>query len=54
MPDPGETRLQMQAQADVTAESMGAILACLEKLDPERRALRGRDIPASPASGRGA
>jgi hypothetical protein len=44
MPDPGKTRMQMQAQADVTAESMGAILACLEKLDPERQGLTAAEI----------
>jgi hypothetical protein len=44
MPDPGETRLRLQDQADVTAESMGAILACLEKLDPERQGLTAAEI----------
>jgi hypothetical protein len=39
LPDPGETRLLLQAQADVAAESMAVLLACWEKLDPERGGL---------------
>jgi hypothetical protein len=36
MPDPGETRLLLQEQADVTAESMSALLQYWQKLDPLR------------------
>jgi hypothetical protein len=42
--DPGKARLQLQSQADVEAESMGALLACLEKLDPERKGLTTAEI----------
>src|SRR5262249_53126029 len=44
MPDPGETRLLLQEQADVAGESMGVILACLEKLDPEQQGKTAAEI----------
>jgi hypothetical protein len=44
LPDPGETRLLLQAQADVAAESMGTILECLEKMDAERHGLTAAEI----------
>jgi hypothetical protein len=44
LPDPGETRLLLQAQADVAAESMAVLLGCLEKLDPERRGLTAAEV----------
>jgi hypothetical protein len=44
LPDPGETRLLLQDQADVAAESMGVLLACWERLDPERRGLAAADV----------
>jgi hypothetical protein len=44
MPDPGETRLLLQAHADVAAESMGIILECWESLDPERRGLTAAEV----------
>jgi hypothetical protein len=44
LPDPGETRLLLQAQADVAAESMGIILACWERLDPDRKGLTSADV----------
>ena len=44
LPDPGETRLLLQEQADVAAESMGVILACWEGLDPERRGLTAAEV----------
>jgi hypothetical protein len=44
LPDPGETRLLLQAQADVAAESMAVVLACWEKLDPERRGLTAAEV----------
>jgi hypothetical protein len=37
LPDPGQTRIVLQDQADLTAESMGVMLACWEKLDPEKK-----------------
>jgi hypothetical protein len=44
MPDPGETRLLLQEQADLGAESMSVILASWEKLDPVHRGLTTADI----------
>jgi hypothetical protein len=44
LPDPGETRLLLQQQADVAAESMRVILACWERLDPERRGLTAAEV----------
>jgi hypothetical protein len=39
MPDPGQTRLLLQEQADGAAEGMGVLLACWERMDPDRRGL---------------
>src|SRR5262245_44615863 len=39
LPDPGETRLQLQESADVTAEWMGVLLGCWEQMDPARKGL---------------
>jgi hypothetical protein len=44
LPDPGETRLLLQAQADVAAESMAVILACWERLDPDRHGLTAAEV----------
>jgi hypothetical protein len=44
LPDPGETRLLLQKQADVAAESMTVILACWEFLDPDRRGLTAAEV----------
>jgi hypothetical protein len=44
MPDPGKTRLLLQAQADVTAESMAVLLACWKDLDPDRRGLTAAEV----------
>jgi hypothetical protein len=44
MPDPGETRLLLQEQADVAAENMGVTLACLEKLDREQQGKTATEI----------
>jgi hypothetical protein len=44
LPDPGETRLLLQAQADVAAESMGIILTCWERLDPDGRGLTAAEV----------
>jgi hypothetical protein len=44
LPDPGETRLLLQAQADVAAESMAIILAAWELLDPQRRGLTSAEL----------
>jgi hypothetical protein len=42
--DPGETRLLLQEQADMTAESMGILLGCLEQLDPSHLGLTAAEI----------
>ena len=39
LPDPGETRIQLQDQADTAAESMGLLLNSWEQLDGDRRGL---------------
>ena len=44
LPDPGETRLLLQEQADVAAESMGVLLQCWEQMDPERRGLTAAEV----------
>ncbi len=44
LPDPGQTRLLLQAQGDVAAESMGIVLACWERMDPERRGLPAAEV----------
>lgn len=44
LPDPGETRLLLQAQADVAAESMGVLLQCWERMDPERRGKTAAEV----------
>ncbi len=44
MPDPGDTRLLLQEQADVAAENMNVVLACWELLDPERRGLTAAEV----------
>jgi hypothetical protein len=46
MPDPAETRLELQERADVTAEFMGVILAGLEELDPDRQGMTAAEIVA--------
>jgi hypothetical protein len=44
LPDPGETRLLLQEQADVAAESMAVVLACWERLDPDRCGLTAAEV----------
>ncbi len=44
LPDPGETRLLLQEQADTTATSMGIVLECWEKLDPARKGLTAAEV----------
>jgi hypothetical protein len=44
LPDPGETRLLLQEQADVVAEGMGALLQCWEQMDPDRRGLTAAEV----------
>jgi hypothetical protein len=44
MPDPGETRLLLQEQADVVAESMSVLLQCWEEMDPARRGLTAAEV----------
>jgi hypothetical protein len=44
LPDPGETRLLLQEQADVAAESMSVVLACWERLDTDRHGLTAAEV----------
>jgi hypothetical protein len=44
LPDPGETRYLLQVQADVTAEAMGLLLSCWERLDPDRKGLTAAEV----------
>jgi hypothetical protein len=44
LPDPGETRLLLQAHADVAAESMGVLLQCLERMDPDGKGLTAAEV----------
>jgi hypothetical protein len=44
LPDPGETRLLLQEQADVVAENMAVVLQCWEKLDPEQHGLTAAEV----------
>jgi hypothetical protein len=44
LPDPGETRLLLQKQADVAAESMGVLLQAWEQMDLERRGLTAAEV----------
>jgi hypothetical protein len=43
-PDPGESRLLLQEQSDVAAESMSVLLRCWEHLDPQRRGLTAAEV----------
>jgi integrase len=44
LPDPGETRGELQERSDTVAESMTGLLIGLEQLDPRRRGLTAADI----------
>jgi hypothetical protein len=44
MADPGATRLRLQYQSDIAAESMTVLLDCLEKLDPDHRGLTAAEV----------
>ena len=44
LPDPGETRLLLQRQADVAAEAMSVLLTCLERIDPDKRGLTAAEV----------
>src|SRR5262249_1031563 len=44
LPDPGESRLLLQAQSDVAAESMGVLLQCWEQMDADRRGLTAAEV----------
>jgi hypothetical protein len=43
-PDPGQTRQELRARADTSAESMSMLLACWEKMDPGRRGLTAAEV----------
>jgi hypothetical protein len=44
LPDPGETRIQLQDQADTAAESMELLSESWEQLDSERRGLTAAEV----------
>lgn len=44
LPDPGQTRLALQTQADRDATSLAVLIAALEKLDPHRRGLTAAEL----------
>jgi hypothetical protein len=44
LPDPGETRYLLQAQADITAEAMSLLLCCWEQMDPDRKGLTAAEV----------
>jgi hypothetical protein len=44
LPDPAEARVQLQEQSDTTAENMGVLLECWEKLDPDRSGLTTAEV----------
>jgi hypothetical protein len=44
LPDPGETRIQLQDSADTAAESMGLLLNCWEQFDHDRRGLTTSEV----------
>jgi hypothetical protein len=44
MPDPGETRLLLQEQADVVAAGMGVLLQCWEQMDLDHRGLTAAEV----------
>jgi hypothetical protein len=44
LPDPAETRMLLQEEADVAAESMAVILNCWEQLDPQRQGLTAAEV----------
>jgi hypothetical protein len=46
MPDPGETRMLLQQQADVGAAGMAALVGYWQQLDPERKGLTTAEVIA--------
>lgn len=44
LPDPGETRAALQANADLDALAMTAILSALERMDPDRRGVTTAEV----------
>lgn len=44
LPDPAETRALLQKQSDVAAENMAIVLACWERLDPQRQGLTSAEV----------
>ncbi|HZZ77830.1 MAG TPA: hypothetical protein VFE62_04895 [Gemmataceae bacterium] len=53
MPDPAETRHELQDRADIVAEGMGALIAAWERMDPERKGLTAAEVvhPGVPQAG---
>jgi hypothetical protein len=44
MPDPGETRIVLQEQADSSAESMALLLLCWSRMDPNGKGLTAAEV----------
>jgi hypothetical protein len=44
LPDPGETRIQLQDSADTAAESMGLLLNCWEQFDHDHRGMTTSEV----------
>jgi hypothetical protein len=44
LPDPGETRRLLQARSDLSAEAMGLLLRCWERMDPQRHGLTSSEV----------
>jgi hypothetical protein len=44
LPDPGETRIVLQDQSDLSANAMTALLTCLARIDPDRRGLTAAQL----------
>lgn len=47
LPDPGETRLAIQDQADETARGLSQLIAALEMIDPDRLGMTATEIVAA-------
>ena len=46
LPDPGDSRIALEDQADLAVEAMGSLLTCWQRLDPERRGLTAAEVIA--------
>jgi hypothetical protein len=44
LPDPGETRQAMQSSSDRDAETMTALISCIERFDPDRKGVTTAEL----------